>query len=619
MITSTWNIVYIDSLIQGILNRIRDTDIRLHVFNAYHVTDHSVYEEMEQGIFQLPDPQEYDGLLIAVNSVGNAPYIDRMISSYLQHSRNILSIDQQFMKQPFIGIDNYQMFYRMVEHMITVHGCRTLNYIGGPEPHEENRKRYAAFCDCLAQHQIPLDPDRVLHLSFLHTDGEKAYEHWKRQGLHLPDAVLCANDNMALGYCVAAQRDGYYAPHDFRISGFDNSEESQIYSPSVTSINRGWVRLGQESVSRLLDMIEGKPQTSPYYTEGYCVFNESCGCNKSPHDNGRILQYMYREKKTVEHLNVLHHACQQLLCGTGIGPMLPDALNQCCDLLELDALAVYLRPVLDTAADAGSCRAAADAESCGAAAPCIYTNRGRESVSSLVPDSWTARADCQILLFSPLHFQTENLGYCVTPYNQKLLLYDKHRKFVDNLSLALSLIWQQEKLQQMNQQLQQLYVRDQLTGLYNRFGYEDLAKKYFRQQQGRIYMIFLDVDKLKTFNDQYGHAMGDLAIKGVAGAMEAVLTQAPIKVRMGGDEFLALGPYRDEALLLSLEAQMQLWLAQYSEIHRMPFPLTASMGHVWSENTDSSLEQLLQEADRRMYEIKKARKKQQGPDGIPMP
>ena len=54
---------------------------------------------------------------------------------------------------------------------------------------------------------------------------------------------------------------------------------------------------------------------------------------------------------------------------------------------------------------------------------------------------------------------------------------------------------------------------------------------------------------------------------------------------------------------------MELWLAQYSELHRMPFPLTASIGHVWNEDADSTLEQLVQEADRRMYEIKKARKR----------
>lgn len=154
-----------------------------------------------------------------------------MISTYLQHNRKILSIDQQFMEQPSIGIDNYHMFYQIVEHMITVHGCRTLNYLGGPSLNEENQKRFAAFCDCLNQYQLPLDPRRILHMSFLNSDGEQAYQHWKQSGLHLPDAILCANDNMALGYCVAAQRDGYYAPQDFRVSGFDNSEESQIYSP----------------------------------------------------------------------------------------------------------------------------------------------------------------------------------------------------------------------------------------------------------------------------------------------------------------------------------------------------------------------------------------------------
>lgn len=231
MITSTWNIIYIDNLIQGILKRIQDSDIYLHIYNAYHVADQSVYGQMELGIFQLPDPHAYDGMLVAINSVGDTPYINRIIASYLKQGCKVLSIDQQFLDQPCIGIDNYRMFYQMTEHMITVHGCKSLNYLGGPEFHEENQKRYSAFRDCLSRHGIPLDSRRVLHKSFLHADGENAYEHWKEQGLHLPDAVLCANDNMALGYCVAAQRDGYYAPQDFRISGFDNSEESQIYSP----------------------------------------------------------------------------------------------------------------------------------------------------------------------------------------------------------------------------------------------------------------------------------------------------------------------------------------------------------------------------------------------------
>lgn len=287
-----------------------------------------------------------------------------------------------------------------------------------------------------------------------------------------------------------------------------------------------------------------------------------------------------------------------MLSATSIGSQLPDTLNECCDLLKLPALAIYLRPAENSSTDLG---AAAD--------HLIYTNEGQESVTSLLPDSWTTRADCQICLFSPLHFRDEDMGYCVIPYNDELLFFEKHRKFSDNLSLALSLIRQQERLHQMNLQLQQLYIQDQLTGLYNRFGYEDQAKAYFQQQKGRVYVIFLDVDNLKVINDQYGHTMGDLAIKGVAEAMKTVLSQAPIKARMGGDEFLAIGPYTDEESLLSLEQQIRQWLVEYSANHQISFTLTASMGHVWSENMVNSLEHLVQEADHKMYAYKKARKR----------
>lgn len=594
MITSTWNNTYVDHLLQGILRRIQNTDIHLDFFNAYDVISQSEYGQMELEIFRLPDPREYEGMLVSVNSVKDISYINQVIANYLEHGCKVLCIDQQFYNQPCIGIDNYQMFYQMVEHMITVHGCREMNYLGGPENHKENRLRYAAFCDCMAHYQLPIDPERVLHLRFLHSDGEAAYDLWKKRGLHLPDAVLCANDFMALGYCVAAQRDGLHAPDDFRISGFDNLDDGQYYSPSITSINRNWKQLGYDSMSRLLEMIDGRSDEALYYTEGICVYNESCGCAKALSNIRQSLLCMYQEKKSVEYHNIIHHASQQMLCSASIGPQLPEILSQCCNQLSLSALALYLHPVAEDEEDSR-----VD----------IYTDTGMDTVTSLLPDSWTSREECRICVFSPLHFQDQNMGYCVIPYSDGLFLHDKHRKFSDNLSLALSLISQQKKLQQMNLQLQQLYIRDQLTGLYNRFGYEDMANAYYQQQQGRVYVIFLDVDNLKGINDQYGHAIGDLAIRGVAEAINAILSQAPVKVRMGGDEFLVIGPYTDETALLSLEQELQQWLVEYSALHRLPFTLKASTGHVWNTSAETSLEHLVQEADNRMYACKKSRKK----------
>ena len=57
---------------------------------------------------------------------------------------------------------------------------------------------------------------------------------------------------------------------------------------------------------------------------------------------------------------------------------------------------------------------------------------------------------------------------------------------METVSLALENIRQKEEVQRINERLQELYVRDQLTGLYNRFGYVQLAQQYFAEQCGRI-------------------------------------------------------------------------------------------------------------------------------------
>lgn len=110
MMSSVWNEEYISSLLQGIRRKMEEDDMELHVFNAYDVTERSDYHRKEQEIFYLPDPKDYDGMLIAINSVGNVPVIEQMISQYRACGKKILSIDQKFDGVPFAGIDNYHAF-----------------------------------------------------------------------------------------------------------------------------------------------------------------------------------------------------------------------------------------------------------------------------------------------------------------------------------------------------------------------------------------------------------------------------------------------------------------------------------------------------------------------------
>ena len=216
----------------------------------------------------------------------------------------------------------------------------------------------------------------------------------------------------------------------------------------------------------------------------------------------------------------------------------------------------------------------------------------------------------KIYIFASLNFGKDTYGYIVAVYEDKLFRNDLYRTFKETVALALENVRQREELRRTNLKLQQLYVQDPLTGLYNRFGYMNQAEKYLQMHDREIYLIYIDVDHLKEINDSYGHAMGDLAIKGVAEAIKASFGNDSICVRMGGDEFLVMNDSRQEEVIIDREDAITHYLEEYSRENRLPFVLHASIGHISSVGSQESLEVLVKQADDKMYEVKQRQKKE---------
>ena len=101
------------------------------------------------------------------------------------------------------------------------------------------------------------------------------------------------------------------------------------------------------------------------------------------------------------------------------------------------------------------------------------------------------------------------------------------------------------KIKEMNQQLEQNAVTDMLTGLYNRAGMYREAKKLelkmksSRKQTG-IGLMFLDLDNFKPYNDTYGHDIGDIVLQGMAAIFREVAGEKGFVSRYGGDEFIII-------------------------------------------------------------------------------
>lgn len=607
MICSVWHGDYIKGVLQGIRNRMENEDLELHIFASYAIFGNDIFQRKEHEAFTLPNTEDFDGFIIANNTDVNMKTISNMIEEYHRNGKKVLSIEQSLAGVPCTGVDNYVEFYRMVEHMLTVHNCKTLNYLGGAADNVENMERFRAFRDCLTEHGIEVEPQRVMHKHFLQIDGEEAYRQWKEVGLHLPDAVICGNDNMALGYCDAAAEDGYSVPDDFLVTGFDNFEEGQLFCPSITSVNRDWVQLGYDSMDNILKLINGENVPAKIQTKGRLVINESCGCGRDKRDLRGDLRRVYSEQKREEILEVKQRISRQdLSISLNIKDM-QRKLGEVYDRLGIDDMALCLNASLFEKEQTE------DKEGYDNIVYVItrnnYTKMTRSRTALIENLNLDIKNENQIFLFSALHMDKDTYGYAIAPYADNYMKNNLHRALMDSLALSLVNIRQRENLSRLNDKLQSLYVQDQMTGLYNRFGYMNQAELYLQKYDGEVYLFYMDMDNLKVINDKYGHGMGDKAIQGMAYAIKKVFGQDSICVRMGGDEFLVMDYCESEEEVEQKEKSMHDMLEIYSVKNRLPLPVRTSIGHISTAQSNEPLESLVKRADAIMYEVKQARKK----------
>lgn len=160
----------------------------------------------------------------------------------------------------------------------------------------------------------------------------------------------------------------------------------------------------------------------------------------------------------------------------------------------------------------------------------------------------------------------------------------------------------------LQQRVQSLSIRDDLTGLYNRRGFSALAMQQVRMErrlkQG-LSMIFADVDNLKRINDGFGHAAGDRALIEIAWILKSTFRESDIIARIGGDEFTVLAMGTAAAPPDDLIERLHDRISARNERQKRGLRLTMSVGAMHCEpGKPCSLEEMLRRADAAMYAVK---------------
>ena len=597
-----------------------DTD--LYVFQSFgNFNTDEGYNSGEYNITRLPDLRTFDGIILDLSNVSDASLKESFLARVRESGVPAISLLEDLPGLYYSGLDNLTDFSILVEHLITEHGCRKLNYVGASPRNQENQKRLLAYRKTLEKHGILFEPERVIERSFEIKTGIRAFTEFQQKSL-LPEAFVCANDNIAVGVCLAAREAGFSIPEDFLVTGFDNEDKASYCNPRITTADFSKTEIMYHAMELLVDIWNDQTDRRCTYTQAVHIFQESCRCvSECPPDRGQyIIKRILSEARQSDmqnwmidlnrflldctsytdltsHMQMWLHEHQfgnlYLLMNPDIFhlekvdilPEIPDDIYRCVGYP--DKMTV-VHPVSDTEA----------------------VMQLSITDGHLLPDI-TRTGDQNIFVFAPLHFREREVGYVVLQNCDYLLDHQFLFKMLNSFRTALESLYNKLVLCKKNKQLSQLYIHDSLTGLYNRMAYEKLALPLFQkymQKKKHLGILFVDVDHLKYINDNFGHDMGNLAIRSIASAIHKSCPVGSVCMRYGGDEFVCVIPDFDLPRMHRLEKTILHALEEISDVSRFPFPLEASIGSVIADDAVFSLNDYINLADQKMYASKKARK-----------
>lgn len=159
------------------------------------------------------------------------------------------------------------------------------------------------------------------------------------------------------------------------------------------------------------------------------------------------------------------------------------------------------------------------------------------------------------------------------------------------------------------EELVRMARRDPLTGVLNRYALEELLERELSRSERAAHsvgLLMLDITQFKEINNRFGHGIGDRVLQGGADVIQHSIRDAVILVRYGGDEFLVILP-ESGVEIDRVRARIQEEVARRHRTNPLlDFPETLAVGSTrWSSESAQTMEQVLIETDRMMYEDKR--------------
>ena len=619
--------VYQQGLCQGVISAAEEYGYKAEIYTTSDGEDLGDYSLGESSILRIPNWSDIEGVIFASGTYTDLSLRDKICDTLKEQACTVIEITENEPSFPNISLENNLTAGALASHLIDVHSARRICYLGCRGEELYSKRREKAFISIMQQRALSVTDADIYSCDETPDDYIDALKYFFAADAPAPDALICYNDRVALGLWNAALTLGYRIPEDFAIVGCDNSPEGQNITPPLTTVTFPTYQVGAAAVEALFARLQGRTDhATTVFAEP--VYRGSCGCSYQhtgsafPYIsslNSRIADLEHSTLRSMRMSAAFSHITE-LDEGMDVLEKYVEDINHCsefylCLYSDWDTIPEHIL-ALTKQTDSPEYAPSDDtillklAIRDGHRLPeCSFPK------TALLPE-FIENASRGAYIISPLFFESRSFGYIAMAFTDNQIAFRfQEVPWVMNITQLLANLCDNRRTQILTEYLENLYLKDSLTGLYNRHGFEHYRQELLEGGSTFSYLhaLVLDLDELKTINDRFGHSAGDFALQTIGQAIRNAAEENDICCRFGGDEFYCLLSKDSADAPKRFFVRVDQYLEHFNKLSDKPYNISVSCGSSTLDISGSSmptdLTGLFQAADEDMYCIKKTKVK----------
>ena len=618
-------------LIRRLAAELKDRQMKLLVFGTFtELVGRDTNDYGEKSVFRLIPYDKLAGLIIQAGSFQDPEEASLIIAEAKAAGIPVMDLDHESLGIPSVTFDYEAAFAEMVRHVIRYHGKRKLAMIAGTRGNAVSEERVQTFLRICDENGIAEEDFRICYGDNWDWPARQAVCRMIEEK-DVPEAIICANDAMALGCIAALQEKGFEVPGDVIVTGMDGIMLAEYSDPRLTTIPADPTLLCRQAAEQIDTLSRGRrDEAEKIRIPMKPDYEGSCGCvgHSTANAGWKLLEIdsrlslreeyernmarmrhrlMDEERYDMFEKMALYMEGESWVCcnpsfwerqDTGLGRSFDYRRRE--PLFDLEMSAIRLSP-------SGAREERLDEQGF--------------PFGELLPDLDVILRTRDLLIFCPLNFQQEVIGYCVFDgigTEQKPFFFSQ---LCRNISMILKVVRDREQagyvtrvLESSNRVLYDLSMHDELTGLNNRRGLMQTLEEICDREaeSGRILSYtYLDLDGFKDINDIWGHEEGDRALVRLSTALKNAIGnfKGISASRVGGDEFVVFGTVADNAEAERLLGSLTNEIGSINTENEKDYRIECSLGQSNSETISREVaRELIRKADDAMYRSKRDRK-----------